>query len=148
MYSFLSQTYEKNLLPIVNFLQRDPRQRYTASPSQPQYPSSGMSNNQQQSPSAASQSDVMATLQSILSPANGNGGGDPTAQILMQVIYTSVQYDPLQDIYELINESSYNHYYPLYHQLKPPPFSNTWHKYYRQVLHHQHQHRLGPHHLG
>lgn len=45
-----------------------------------------MSPSQQQSPSAASQSDVMSTLQSILSPANGNGGGaDPTTQILVQV---------------------------------------------------------------
>ncbi|CAO3696330.1 unnamed protein product [Umbelopsis ramanniana] len=66
-------------------IMRDPRQRYTAPASQPQYPP-GMSPSQQQSPSAASQSDVMSTLQSILSPANGNGGGaDPTTQILVQI---------------------------------------------------------------
>ncbi|KAI9286316.1 hypothetical protein BC943DRAFT_342727 [Umbelopsis sp. AD052] len=66
-------------------IMRDPRQRYSASPSQSQYPSSGMSPSQQQPSSTAPQPDVMSTLQSILSPANGNSGGDPTTQILVQL---------------------------------------------------------------
>ncbi|KAI8576146.1 hypothetical protein K450DRAFT_258229 [Umbelopsis ramanniana AG] len=66
-------------------IMRDPRQRYAASPSQSQYPSSGISPSQQQTLPTAPQPDVMSTLQSILSPANGNSGGDPTTQILVQL---------------------------------------------------------------